>query len=261
MARAKKAAQDDGPRGAPEWIVTFTDMISLLVTFFVLLITFSSLDHRQLMKIDAWMPGSDRILQEDIGSVVQETIDYDRIAATDLRRGAIQPHVRPREELLDNIDEMGQKLAEDQIEIDFNEHLDGLSIVFEDEACFEPGSVELSPALQEGLTQLGEVLSHYPFLLVVEGHTDASFRPTAMYPTAEDVSVARAAEAARHLLATSPMEPKLVQVAGLGSARPRSEEASPEGRRANRRVEVRILSLSKARASHLEALKRAREDD
>ena len=42
MAKKKKQQEDEAPPGAPEWIVTFSDMISLLVTFFILLMTFST---------------------------------------------------------------------------------------------------------------------------------------------------------------------------------------------------------------------------
>ena len=57
-ARKKRRHEDPGPPGAPEWVVTFTDMISLLVTFFVLLMTFSSLDAFDALKIDAWLDGN-----------------------------------------------------------------------------------------------------------------------------------------------------------------------------------------------------------
>ena len=59
MARRKKEKKvDSGPPPAPEWVVTFTDMISLLVTFFVLLMTFSSLHAYDVLQIDAWFDGN-----------------------------------------------------------------------------------------------------------------------------------------------------------------------------------------------------------
>ncbi|MEM7309989.1 MAG: OmpA family protein [Planctomycetota bacterium] len=256
MAKKKKKAEEEAPAGAPEWIVTFTDMISLLVTFFVLLMTFSSLDNRELLKVDSWLSRSDQMLQEKHGSVPQEVLRVERIVATDLRRGAVRPHVRPREELLDNIDEMGQKLTDEHIEVDLQEHPDGLVIEFGDETCFAPGSTELPDELKKSLIELGRVVEHYPYLVVIEGFTDGGFRPTATYDSAEAISCTRASKAAAYLLQETGMDPKMVQVSGLGATRPRADDETVEGRRLNRRVQARILSLSKVRAAHLEAVER-----
>src|SRR4030043_268808 len=46
MMRAKKQVEEDEPAGAPEWMVTFSDFMTLLLTFFVLLLSFSSFDNR-----------------------------------------------------------------------------------------------------------------------------------------------------------------------------------------------------------------------
>ena len=260
MGRKKKQKpQDEGPMGAPEWVVTFTDMISLLVTFFVLLMTFSSMRDRDLLKVDAWMKGSTSVLQEKDGARVQESLDVDQVTATNIRRGALQPHTRPREELLDNMEDMGRRLTDDHLAVDFAQHLDGLIIEFDRDAAFAPGSAEVNEELAKCLKELGEVLQHYPFMIVLEGSTDSDFRPTSRYKTAEAISFARATAAANVLLRETDLSPEMVQIAGLGTASPRNLADSAEARRENRRVRARVLSLSKTRASHLEALERAAE--
>jgi chemotaxis protein MotB len=256
MVRTKKMRVEEGPPGAPEWVVTFTDMISLLVTFFVLLMTFSSLDERDLLKIDAWLDRSTMLLQEEEGSSLQETLDVDLITATDIRRGARQPHSRPREELLDNIEEMGRKLTEDHLRVDFSEHLDGVIVEFDPEAAFAPGSASVTPELERCLAELGAVLEHYPFMVVLEGTADGAFRRSERYDSPEALACARASAAAATLLAWSKLRPEVVQIAGLGASSPRGDDETAEGRRANRRVRARILSLSKLRAGHVEALER-----
>jgi len=257
MAKKKQQPEDDGPVGAPEWIVTFTDMISLLVTFFVLLMTFSSLEDRDLMKIDSWLNRSSSLLDEKDGSSVQETLEVDQVSSTDLLRGARQPHSRPREELLDNIDEMGRKLTEDHLRLDLSQHLDGLVVEYNEAAAFAPGSVEVTPELEKCLRETAQVLEHYPYMIVVEGTADGAFRPTARFATPEAISCARASAAAAVMLANSNLRPEVIQIAGLGDTAPRGDDDTAEGRRANRRVRVRVLSLSSLRASHLEALDRA----
>jgi chemotaxis protein MotB len=257
MGKKKQRPVDDAPPGAPDWVVTFTDMISLLVTFFVLLMTFSSLDDRDLLKIDSWLHRSSSLLDEKDGSSVQQTLEVDQIAATDLRRGARQPHSRPREELLDNIDEMGRKLTEDHLRLDLSQHIDGLILEYNEAAAFAPGSAEVSPELEKCLRETAQVLEHYPYMIVVEGTADGAFRPTARYETPEAISCARASAAAAVILANSGLRPEVVQVAGLGDTLPRGDDKTAEGRSANRRVRVRVLSLSNLRSSHIEALDRA----
>lgn len=51
MARKKKTPENDGPAGAPEWMVTFSDCMTLLLTFFVLLLSFSSFDEKRLREL------------------------------------------------------------------------------------------------------------------------------------------------------------------------------------------------------------------
>ena len=254
MAKNKKKKQESsGPKGAPDWVVTFTDMISLLVTFFVLLLTFSSSEDFDRLRVDGFMTGTRGALKSVGGHVAHETLDEDLVSATDIRRGSDQSHSRPAKELEENLEEMGQARSEDHQEFDFSGMKDGLRIVFGPESSFSPGSAEPNDALKKSLGELGRVMEHYPHLVVVEGFTDDNFKPTDEYPTAEALSISRALSAVEVILEASNLTPNLVQVAGLGAARPRVSNQNSEGRKENRRVEVRILALSKSRSDHYEA--------
>jgi chemotaxis protein MotB len=250
VARKVEIEEEDGPKGAPEWVVTFTDMISLLVTFFVLLMTFSSIDAYEALRVDSWL-SANRGIHKQSGFALPDLGKDDVLSATSIERGALRPHARPPEHLPDSLQEMGQRLTEEHHEVDLNEINDGLVIEFGDEASFDPGSTELSDDLRLSLGEIARVLQNYPHLIVVEGFTDGAHRPTERYPTADSLSVARANAAARHMLRASQLTPELLQVSGHGARRPRADNVSPGGRRMNRRVRLRILSLSKVRANHL----------
>ena len=249
----KKKVESSGPKGAPEWVVTFTDMISLLVTFFVLLLTFSSTEDFDRLRVDGFMTGTRGTLRSMGGHLARETLDEDLVSATDIRRGADQSHSRPAKELEENLEEMGQARSEDHKEYDFSDMQDGLQIVFDLECSFEPGSSTPNAALKKSLGELSRIMEHYPHLVLVEGFTDDAFRATKEHPDAEALSLARALSAADVLLDSSSLTPNLLQVAGLGAGRPRATNESAEGRKENRRVEVRILALSKSRSDHYEA--------
>jgi chemotaxis protein MotB len=251
--KKKKKQQDEAAAGAPEWIVTFTDMISLLVTFFVLMMTYSSMEDYDRLKIDGLLDSSRSPENKVTGNTVLDAPEFDVVAGSDLRRGATTPHTRPVEELPDNIDEMGQKLLDDHLALDLSVMSDGLRIQFDEDCGFAPGSTEVSPALVESLRELGRVLEHYPFLVVVEGFTDTGFQPTDRHPDAEALSVARARAAATVMFAESGLSPRLLQIAGLGTERPVAPNDDALERSKNRRVEVRVLSLSRARAAHIKA--------
>lgn len=242
----KHDVPEDPPQSAPEWIVTFSDMISLLVTFFVMLMSFSTMEENEAaIIVGAFGERTGGILEGGPSSSVTEP-PRDRMLGTNPLRGGDLPHSRPAEELPENIEEMGQKLGAGQVEVDFAAATDGLVVRFGDDCTFEPGSARVPAPLARALDELGEVLQHYSHMVVVEGHASADFAPTSSLPDAEALSAARAAAAARILLEGNDLSRDLLQVNGLGSRDSQRGEC----------VEIRVLSLSKARAR---ALERARE--
>lgn len=255
MARKKKKViqEDPPPAGAPEWVVTFTDMISLLVTFFVLLMTYSSLDPNTVLLVRSLLDSNTGVLSGRPGDTVPDLTSDTTVSNQDLLRGARSAHSRPPESLSENLAEMGQEASEDHREIDFSQSPDGVVIQFDMRSSFQPGSAELPAYLRKSLGELGKVLEHYSYLIVVEGHTDDHFRETPTYPTAELLSMARARNAAKHMLESSKLQSMLVQVSGLGADRPRATNTTPEGRQLNRRVQLRVIALSKVRAGALES--------
>lgn len=254
---AKKQEEDEAGPGAPDWIVTFSDMISLLVTFFVLLMTFSSLETEEVLKLTSWLMGTRGALEDMRGDQIQETPEDDWKSPTDPLRGADKPHSRPAEELSENLEEMGQKETPEHVPFDLSSAADGLVIHYDERSSFEPGSVALTAELERSLGELGRVLEHYPYLVVVDGHTDDRFHPTPEWPTEEALSLGRARAAAEALLRQSGLRPELVQIAGHGSKRPRGPNGTAVERRLNRRIEIRVLSLSRLRELNLKNLREA----
>ena len=251
--RKRLRLEDPPPPGAPRWIVTFSDMVSLLVTFFVMLMSFSTTETREVMLVlQAFTATRSGILEDENGRSAVEPPQHDRMRAVNPTRGALRPHVRDEDKLVENLAEMGQKDDPRYVPIDLTRAPDGLLVGFGPEAAFAPGSAEVGPELRRSLVDIARVLEHYQHLIVVEGFTDAAFAPTPRYPTAQALAAARAAAAAEVMLEESALPPQRLQISGVG-ARPRTNQASASGRTASRRVELRILSLSRARAERLHA--------
>ena len=242
--------KEEPPPGAPDWIVTFADMISLLVTFFVMLMSFTTMDESQEMVISsAFSNAGAGVVQNDDGHTAVTPPERDHMAATHPLRGADQPHSRPDEELSENLAEMGQKSSTEHLELDLSQIVDGLQIHFGRSASFAPGSVEVNPELAAQLGELGRILQHYQHLVLIEGFTDTEFKPTPEYPNAEALAGARARAAAQSMLASSELSPELLQIAGLGAKRPAASNETAGGRTDNRRIEVRVISLKRGRTT------------
>lgn len=234
--------------GAPLWITTFVDMTSLLVTFFILLFTFSSIREYDAFSYPKTMIGLSGTL-DSVGEQDMVVPDDDIMQAYDVLQGARSPHARPADELPESIEEMGQELTDEHVEIDLARARNGLRILFPPRASFDPGSAYVKAPLREALRELGQTMSHYPHVVLIEGYTDDAFAPSPTHPTARALSLARAEAAARVLVEETPLPPALVQVAGLGATRPRSTDAdSALDRRADRRVEAVLVAMERGRA-------------
>lgn len=246
------AVEDDDPQGAPDWIVTFTDLVSLLVAFFVLLMTFSSLDNWDSFVVRGDLLGTTGIIKTQSGPTVIDPLEDDLMQAMDALRGAEHPHSRPTEKLPESLAEMGQKLTEEHNEVDLKQVKDGLVILFGPAESFGPGSDRVNRSLEKSLRELGRTLEHYSHMITIEGHTSSEFRATPDHPTAVALGFARAEAAANVILVSSNLSPKMVQLASHGDRQPLNENATPSERQLNRRIEIRILSLSKARTAAIE---------
>ena len=254
MSSRSAHIEDPGPR-VPDWIVTFSDMISLLVTFFILLMTFSSMNSLDAFQTQGKLSGLSGQVHNEKGETAPDPLEHDFLAAMNVSRGGTVPHARPPEELPLNLDSMGAALTEDHVEIDFAGTPDGLVVRFDERCAFKPGSAAVPAELRRCLTEMGAVLQHYKNLIVVEGFTDSGFLPTPAFQTSDALAHARALAAAEFLLASSDLSPALVQTSGIGSRRFTEGNDTALDRRRNRRVEVRVLSLSRARRQAAEASK------
>lgn len=222
---AKKHQEEPG--GGEGWLVSYCDMISLLVTFFLMMMTFSTSS------------------KGDIKSAGVGILKG---------RGGVFPNLTgvpagdaPPEPILNSIasaleDQRGVGGLKDALAL--TPELDGLTIQFGEDCSFAPGSAELTPAARRVLETLGRAVQTYTHLIVVEGHTDDRVRPTDEYPDAEALSAARAVSAARVLLEAGRLPPELLQIAGRGSERPRRPNDTAVDRVWNRRFEVRLVALS-----------------
>lgn len=226
---AKKKPEE--PAHGESWLVSYCDMISLLVTFFLMMMTFSTKDEYDVKEVGVGLlRGRGGIWQNMMVIPQQHEVDPSVVNA-----------------LARDMASLAKEQGED-VSTSIKPQLDGLTISFDMNASFSPGSADVNAKLKKDLQTLALALQRYTHLIVVEGFTDTAFQPTPEFPTAEAMGLARAANAARIMLESSLLPPDLVQIASPGSARARATNDTPIGRTSNRRVEVRILALAKPEA-------------
>ena len=239
---------NDGVDGAPPWITTFVDMVSLLVTFFILLYTFASIKEFDTFTYPKNVISTSGVFDGTASDTMVAPKD-DLMLAMDLARGSKKRHTRPVNELLENMEEMGQKLTDEHIPIDLRSVADGMRLRFPEKAGFRSGGARVNPALSKALNELADTISFYPVMVVVEGHTDDAFTPSPTYPNAQALSIARAKAAASTLVRDGGLDPSLIMLEGYGPDRPFKDALTASERIANRRVEVRLVSMSRDRVA------------
>ncbi|MHC4376358.1 MAG: flagellar motor protein MotB, partial [Planctomycetota bacterium] len=163
--KEKEPREEEEPPGAPEWVVTFTDMISLLVTFFVLLMTFSSMREYDLLRIQSIMTKNRGVIQTEKSERMIPPPDPDHIQSTHPNEGARNPHERPFDELPDEQQSTGTA-QDERPDINLNQIGDGLLLQFGADERFERGSAAVNLALQRSLMQIASVLAAYEHTVV-----------------------------------------------------------------------------------------------
>ncbi len=181
---------EEDPPGAPEWIVTFSDMVSLLVTFFVLLLTFSSTSTKNVPSSDTKTPIG--LFESSAKAVAARQIELMTRDQTDYALGSIAPHARPPEDLLQSVVDMGRQLRPGELPLDVLSGGATWRLRFQPATAFAPGSIEPVAALKQSLATVAEALRSYDVEVVVEGAADRAFKATNEHPERADQALARA---------------------------------------------------------------------
>lgn len=230
-------AKPEEPQGAPQWVVTFGDMISLLVTFFVLLLTFSTLDDDELKPA----LGS---INTNFGNLSPEHHRQNVVAKYEQKpwlrdlSGADRPPKFEVEELQTLLEAKRRKDPDEvPLELERTEH--GLSIRIDADLLFERGSADILPDSTGRLLDLAEMIkeSGRPFL--VEGHADE--REAWSGESATGLAGRRAIAVAQLMMDRAEIPPERVGIESFGSHRPQADGGTIAGRRRNRRVEILVL--------------------
>ncbi|MBL4613625.1 MAG: OmpA family protein [Magnetovibrio sp.] len=268
MAMPKKKCDS----GAPTWIVTFADLMSQLLTFFVLLLSFSVIETDKFKKIAGAMSDAFGLQSMDRKAGI---IELDGSPAATANKHVV-PIPIPQMDVTDHVvpddlahDEGDQDprvavadLAAQQAKQTFNElqtvmaqeiasgvmsimHAGNVTVVrFPDKVLFPSGSGEFKQDFLPILTKFLSVLENSHGNILISGHTDDIPISTDQYRSNWDLSASRASSVAHYILKYTSIAPGRITVQGFADSRPLVVNTDPQSRSKNRRVEITIKSIA-----------------
>ena len=234
MSDESIAQNIDEEEGAPAWVVTFGDLMSLLLCFFVLMLSFSEMDRKKYKIVSGSIKQAFGIQKK---VPVFESPKGQKMIAREFDQSIVMAKIKDEivgpilEELRSNIG-----FEEELVDLDVTE--DQVTIRLMGETTFDTGKAEIEPQFKLLLIKLGAILKTAPGDIVIVGHTDNVPLVGGRFRSNLGLSIARSGNVAEFLLHNSSIEPDRVSTMGFGEYRPLVSNATPEGREKNRRVEI-----------------------
>ncbi|MBO8159024.1 flagellar motor protein MotB [Thermosyntropha sp.] len=238
------------------WLVTYADLITLLMIFFVLMYTMSRIDAEKYKAVanslSVVLTGADLSVLDSKGPSIVEGQSGEKTPQDEGKVSQNQKELEEVEELIRNfiknkdivMDSGGQgqgKITKLSDYIIVYEQERGLVVSFKDTLLFESGSDELTPQARMIIIKVGEALKGLPNYIRVEGHTDNRPINTRKFPSNWELSVLRAANVVHVLSEDVGIPPEKLSIIGYGEYRPIAPNDDKIGRAMNRRVDIVIL--------------------
>ncbi len=261
MARKKKAPAESA--GSP-WLNTFADLMNLLLCFFVLLFSMSSVDEGKYEEMVQSLSAGFSIFNSgssvvDSGRIISSGIEQledleDYSFEEGKGESALEGSASFDDELYKKNKEAAEKIYEeivegsrslniyDNINLNIDENYRYVQITLDGFILFDPGKANIKPEAYSLLSRIGDILKSFneEHIIEIEGHTDNVPISRSEYKTNELLSSARAINAATYLIEDKGFNPENLQWTGRGEYDPVASNTTPEGRARNRRIEIKV---------------------
>ncbi|MFR1708060.1 MAG: OmpA family protein [Clostridium sp.] len=232
---AKREIKTDG------WLATYADTVTLLLTFFVLLYSLSTIDSQKFQQIavamqSAFSGKADRsILEFSMSSGDVPIVGKPQITVEDAQQN----------ENLEILEDVLTYIKENNLEEDVQIYADsqGLNIQMKDSILFDTGKAELRSESKKVLDEIGELISKVDNSVIIEGHTDNVPINTPTMPNNWHLSSARALSVLDYFLGTKKgLNPQRFSAQGCGEYKPIASNDTDENRAKNRRVNIILVT-------------------
>lgn len=267
-----KRKEDPPPAGCPAWQGTFADLMNLLLCFFVLLFSMSNMDAEKFEALAASFSNTfsifsgggssfdDGLLISNGMSQLNELDEFitntgaasdDQATENTLQEGTEQEQLAEQMET-EGLEE-SEKLAEmveealaesgksDSVDVSFTSQY--VQLTLRGSILFDSGKAELKAEALPTVSQVALVLERYgDYGIEIEGHTDNVPFNGGKYENNDVLSSYRALAMFNYLMDNTNIDPSTVKHSGRGEYMPIADNATPEGRSKNRRIEIKIYN-------------------
>jgi chemotaxis protein MotB len=229
----RKKKQPEGGGGS-DWLCTFNDLVTLLMVFFVLIFTMGSGDSKKILEMrNSIMRGLGLLDSAGMGSsgLVKGSDATRRLSSQEEDTSEIS------DEIKDYVADMNSAMPWIDASITENE----ITISLEGSVAFEPGIADINSKAFPALKGIGKLINKIPNAVRVEGHSDNVPISTPKFPTNWELSIARAVNVTKYLIAHANVSPLRLSAAGYGDSKPLFPNDTAKHKAKNRRVEIVLL--------------------
>lgn len=231
-----KKKKEEGHANSERWLLTYSDLITLLMIFFVIMYASSNVDAAKYKSISesfsAAMGGGKSLIGTDSGvSVTENTKPLDTQIAEEDKMENVKKQV---DEYLKN----NNMSSEVSSKIDER----GLVVSFSNAMFFDTGKADIRPESQKKLIEIGKMLNQLDNYVRIEGHTDNVPIKNNEFNSNWQLSSVRATNVTELLISQSGIKPQRLSAVGYGEYRPVGDNSSEQGRSKNRRVDIIIIN-------------------
>lgn len=227
------------------WLISYADFVTLLFALFIVLFASAYRDQRTIAEVSRAVTSGFQQLQ----SIAPPPTSGKMPGGPSTRH--LAPGLGPDGRSGGvNVPELQQQLSDAlgpeirQKEVVLNMTPEGFVISLHELGFFASGQAELLPGAQDKLRRLADVLMHYGLNLRVEGHTDNVPIHSSRFDSNWELSTARASAVARMLLSDGNFDAQRLAIAGYGEYHPVASNTTSEGRQANRRVDIVLVTTA-----------------
>lgn len=261
-----KRKPEEPPKGAPAWQSTFADLMNLLLCFFVMLFSMSSVDAQKFELLAAsfnqtfsiFSAGAtaigDGVLISNGVSQLNELDQYINSTGRDSEGDTIPENLESASEMmgeakLEASEEMAEKIEEalkeknldKEVDIEFTSQY--VQLTLNGAILFDSGKVEIKKEALPLMNQLGIILQRFSEgTIEIEGHTDNVPMSGAKYSNNDELSNGRALSVFYYLKENTTLDVSRIKHSGRGEYVPIADNSTEEGRARNRRVEIKIYN-------------------
>ncbi len=272
---AKRKAEEP-PKGAPAWQSTFADLMNLLLCFFVLLFSMSTIDAQKFQEIAASFSNTFSIFQaggssfndgllisngvsqlnnldmyiSNTGAAAEQTAkqndmekdENDSGSAEDLKEALEEEQLKESESLAEAVSEaLVENGIDKDVDIQFTSQY--VQLTLKGSVLFDSGSAELRSEAMSMVSKIAMILERYATSTIeIEGHTDNVPIHTSHFESNDVLSSYRALAMFDYLVENTSLDPAKIKHSGRGEYIPVADNSTPEGRAKNRRIEIKIYN-------------------